>query len=182
VLAPVVRADQDGVGVLLGGRFPVGPFGRGDVEVVVVGVVSGVLHDGLALGFQFGDQRGEGGGAFAPVAQLLGDVQELSGSSMMTDSSSSSLPRPLQTRPDQGFFDGVALAQGGGSGLGGLGFQGGLDGGLGPPGLLGDRGRRDADQGQLVVGVGFVRFGQFGALDVLHHLRDDALCFFGGCR
>ncbi|MDP9989398.1 hypothetical protein J2S98_004588 [Arthrobacter oryzae] len=77
VLAPVVRGDQNGVGVVLGGRFPVLPFGGGDVEVVVVGVVSGILHDGRSLGFQIGDQRGEGGGAFAPVAQPLRDVQKL---------------------------------------------------------------------------------------------------------
>ena len=77
VLAPVVRGDQNGVGVVRGGWFPVLPFGGGDVEVVVVGVVSGGGHDGLSLGFQFGGQCGEGGGAFAPVAQLLRDEQEL---------------------------------------------------------------------------------------------------------
>ncbi|MCY1233191.1 hypothetical protein D9M72_457230 [compost metagenome] len=73
----------------------------------------------------------------------------------------------------------MSLAQGSGSGLGGLGPEGGLDGGPGPSGLLGNRGGRDTDQGQLVVGVGLVRFGQFGTLDVLHHLRDDAFCFLG---
>ena len=59
-------------------------------------------------------------------------------------------------------------------------FQCGLDGGLGTSGLLGDRGGRDADQGQLVVGVGLVRFGEFGPLDVLHDLGHDAFGFLGG--
>lgn len=29
-----------------------------------------------------------------------------------------------------------------------------------------------------MVGVGFVRVGQFSALDVLHHLREDPFSFF----
>jgi hypothetical protein len=99
----------------------------------------------------------------------------------MTDSSSSVASWVvLEFGEDEGFVDGVALAQGGVASVGGLGFQGGFHGGPGPAGFLRDRGGGDADQGELVVGLGLVRFGQLGALDVLHHLRHDPLGLFRG--
>jgi hypothetical protein len=77
VLAPVVGADDVGVGVLVGGRFTIGAVGRRDVQVLLVGVVSGVFDDGLALGDEFFNQGGELGLGFPVVAELLGDVVEV---------------------------------------------------------------------------------------------------------
>jgi hypothetical protein len=73
VLAPVVGADDVAVGVLVGGRFAVGAVGPVDVQVFLVGVVSGAFDQGLALGDQFFDQGRELGLGFPVVPELLGD-------------------------------------------------------------------------------------------------------------
>lgn len=71
-----VALDDVGVRVVLGGRFTIGPVHGRDVQGVFVGVVARVLHDGLALAFEFRNQRGAGGGDVPFVPQALGDVQE----------------------------------------------------------------------------------------------------------
>lgn len=48
---PIATSAFSGVGVLVGGRFPIGPLCGRDVQVLFVGVVPCLLHDGLALGF-----------------------------------------------------------------------------------------------------------------------------------
>lgn len=75
-MAVPVALDDVGVGVDLGGRFTVGPVRGRDVQGVFIGVVACVLQDGLALAFEFCDERGTGGGDVALVAQALGDVHE----------------------------------------------------------------------------------------------------------
>lgn len=70
-MALPIALDDVGVGLVLGRRFTVGPVRGRDVQGVFIGVAARVLHDGLALAFEFGDQRG------------------MSGSSARTDSSSS---------------------------------------------------------------------------------------------
>lgn len=76
MLAAVVGLDVDGVAVLVGGRFPICPFQRGNAEgFAVLPVPAFGNHDGSG-GFQFGGECGQRCGAVALVAQLLGDVQE----------------------------------------------------------------------------------------------------------
>ncbi|MDT4878289.1 hypothetical protein FQZ97_1138790 [compost metagenome] len=131
MLAPVVSADHVRVGVLIGGRFTVCPVGRRDVQVLLIGVVPGVLDNGLALGFQFPGQGGEGGGAFAAVPQQLGDVKELVG--FVHDDRFQFLRRvlvPFKLSHDQRFLNAPSFAQRGGSGIGGLRFEGAFHGGL----------------------------------------------------
>ncbi len=64
---------------LVGGRFPVGPLRGRDVKVFLVGVVPGILDDGLARCLELGDERGACGFAGPAVTQELCDVQELVG-------------------------------------------------------------------------------------------------------
>lgn len=71
-----VALDHVGLGVVLSGRFAIGPVRGRDVQGVFVGVVARVLHDGISLAFEFGDQCGAGGGDVPLVPQALGDVQE----------------------------------------------------------------------------------------------------------
>lgn len=86
MLGAVVGADLDGVGILLGGRFPVGAPESVNAQGVVVALVPGILHDGLSLGLERGFQCGRLLAGVAFVPQLLDPVVQ-TGSSLMTDSS-----------------------------------------------------------------------------------------------